>query len=250
MLFFSPDFWGHFAHSKHSLCHLRETCKEFHSTIPERDAVLCIFRGKTARKVDLFRLFPLTVHDVLKLRSPVDFTTAFRIAERKTGGFSNCMAIVRERGWRLWLSLGVKRAELRQRFERVLMAEGIPMPSLNPVFELAIQRSMQRLVVWRYRCCFEGWMPWERYNPNAAGHSRAVSSLMYKRHEYNLLLKTLRHAMGYWYKGIHKDVQSAVAAIRGVKRNAFCKEHIHVTISNKALLVGQIVFHPWQPPPV
>ncbi len=249
VLFFCPEFWGHFITAKSALSHLRETCREFRSTIPERDALLCIFKGRAARKVDLFRLLPLSVHDVLKIKSPVDFTMAFLIAEHKAGGFENCMAIVRDRGWRLWLSVGVKRAELRQKLEGGLEAEGVVVT--DSVYELAIQKSAQRAVVWRFACTFEGWMPWERYNPRAAGHSRTVSALMHKQYEYKMLLLTLRRAMGYWYKGIHKDVQLAVAAIRAVRKEerGEGRQRIHVSISDKALMVGVIVFRPWSPPP-
>jgi hypothetical protein len=58
---------------------------------------MCIFRNCVVKKVELFRFLPLTVYDVMKLRSSVNFVHAFKIAERKAGGFANCMAMVRER---------------------------------------------------------------------------------------------------------------------------------------------------------
>ena len=68
----------------------------FHTDIPQRMAIQCMFRNLSAKKVAIFRLFPISVHDMLRIPSPVNFWETFLIAERKVRGFDNLMAIVRD----------------------------------------------------------------------------------------------------------------------------------------------------------
>ena len=247
VLFYNPDFWD-FVHHKRHFCHLREVCREFRSTIPEREALLRIFKNKVAKKVDLFRLLPLSVNDVLRIKSPVDFVEAFKIAEKKSGGFANCMAIVRERGWMLWLKTGALREEIRNHIDERFRSEGLNPPLDDPAYVMAIQRFVQRVVVWRYTCTIEGLLPWEKYNPEARGNSRIVSALLHRPYEYDLLLKTLRQAVGYWYRGINKDVRSAVVAIRSIRSSISDQtDCIHLSVSRGVLMVGVIKFVRWTP---
>ena len=90
LLFMMPEFWDEL--DKDVFCMLRLACKSFKAMIPERDVIMRIFKGKMVKKVDLFRILPLSVNDVIRIRSPVDFTEAFRISERKAGGLGGLRA--------------------------------------------------------------------------------------------------------------------------------------------------------------
>ena len=85
---------------KHGI-HLRAACAEFRRDFPEDMFIRAVFNGVRIRKVDVFRLLPLSVNDVLRLRSPLLFSDAFAVAIRRSGGFERCMDIVREKGWDL-----------------------------------------------------------------------------------------------------------------------------------------------------
>ena len=71
ILFNNPDFWLHL--DKDLFCSLTSVCKTFHADIPQRVAIMSVFRDKVVKKVNLFRILPLSVYDVLSIRSPVNF---------------------------------------------------------------------------------------------------------------------------------------------------------------------------------
>ena len=100
ILFNDPEFWSRL--DLCSLCCLRLASKEICESIPDRDAILGVF-GQRPISARLFRLLPISVRDVLPLLHPQSRSfDALLVAERRAGGFANCMAIVRDRGWRLW----------------------------------------------------------------------------------------------------------------------------------------------------
>jgi len=93
-------FWGRL--DCRALCCLRLVCKEMRSAIPERDAILGVF-GHEPISARLFCLLPISVCDALPLVRPqARVRDAFLLAERRAGGFDNCLAIVRDRAWQLW----------------------------------------------------------------------------------------------------------------------------------------------------
>jgi len=67
----SPDFWGLL--DKEHLGMLSSVFRLFRAEIPHRTAILSLFSQKVVKKVSLFRILPLSVRDVLNLRSPVNF---------------------------------------------------------------------------------------------------------------------------------------------------------------------------------
>ena len=217
-LFNNPDFWDRL--EKDHFCMLLSTCNTFRMDIPQRMVIHRLFCNRFARKVAIFRLLPLSVNDMLRIPSPVNFWGAFVIAERKVRGFDNLMAIVRERGWRCWLERGEHRAVFRASVEVRLSREGITPPSSDPAYRSAItlQRRVRRLVVWRHKCM----------------HGDAMS-------EYNQFLVALRNAMGRWYKGINADVRNVVRVVGGV-RDTSVASMTHVMISNAVLMIGVISF--------
>jgi hypothetical protein len=92
-------------------------------------------------------------------------------------------------------------------------------------------------------------MPWERYNPESGSNSKTISALLFRSFEYETLLKTLRQAVGYWYRGINQDVRSVVCAIRAVRSHPVAAEKTHVLLSNGVLMVGVLSFRHWESPP-
>ena len=80
---------------------MRAVCSDFRRDFPEGLFIHAVFRGVRIRSVDIFRLLPLSVSDVIQLRSPILFYDAFSVALRRHGSFERCMRIVRENGWRL-----------------------------------------------------------------------------------------------------------------------------------------------------
>jgi hypothetical protein len=224
-LFHNPDFWDLL--SKQHLCHLRTVCNDFHARIPEREALLRVFRDACMRKTDLFRLLPLTVHDVLRLRSPVRFADALQIAERKTKGFATCIAMVRERGLRLWRERGAVRAEWLHQIHNTLRHQSngdsdTLLPPDHPVLLRAARTGcIMRVVFWRHTCTIADIICVDRF--------------------YHSLLTTMRHAYGHWYRGIHADVLAAtratLAALEADAPHALC-----VTFERQTLAVGVVVF--------
>ncbi len=71
ILFNSPDFWAML--EKEHLGMLSSVCRSFHAEIPQRVAILSLFSQKVVKKVNLFKILPLSVRDVLNIRSPVNF---------------------------------------------------------------------------------------------------------------------------------------------------------------------------------
>ena len=235
LLLQNPDFWD--TVSKHELCILRLVCKEFRSSIPVREAVLHIFKNKTIKKVNLFRILPLSVNDVLRIRSPVSFIEALKIAERKCGGFDNCLAIMRERGQNLWDVECTRRTEARKEVDASLRANGVLTQLNDPIYEAAIKKGIVKVAVWRCKYVYVHW--------GSGNHEVAYHIAGHFAHtEFEVLLSKLHIAMGRWYKGIHKDVRSTIEALR-VARSQGVAERVHVQISNNTLVVGLVSFGPW-----
>lgn len=216
LLFYNPDFWG--CLSKHEFCNLRLACKDFAAGVPEREAVLWVFRNSAVKKVDLFRVLPLTVHDVMRLKSPVNFADAFKIAERKAGGFVNCMAMVRER------SLYTKHVRERQQMGSrdsvlaSLLAQGVSNPPYyNPFFRSALDGYVSRVVVWRYV------------------HKRINAGPCFESEE---VLGLLRKARGKWYRGIQNHMRDVMITIGMMETWQSITEHMDVNLSGDVLMVG------------
>lgn len=242
LVFSIPQFWDAVG-GKRSFCMLREVCKAFRAEIPEREALRRIFRGSVMRKAGLFRILPLTVHDVMRLRSPVDFLEAFSIAERKAGGFANCMAIVREKGWQCWCREGQRRATLRAQVD----------VELDPaVLQRALQRSVCKARVWRYESTLEELMPWWIFNPfremDRGPRAWGFSGIMFTHYQRRQLFKIFRGACGGKYRGIFKDVRMAERALKEARAERKAQT-IHCSISNGILLVGVVAMRQWQPIP-
>jgi hypothetical protein len=224
-LFHNPDFWDLL--SKQHLCHLRTVCNDFHSRIPEREALLRVFRNAWIRKADLFRLLPLTVHDVLQLRSPVRFADALRTAERKTKGFEACIAMIRERGWRLWCDRGAQRTEWLQQIQATLLhqSDGVSAALLPPdhpiLLRAARSGSIARVVYWRHACTPADVVRVQRF--------------------YHSLLTTIRNAYGHWYKGIHADTNAAMQAVLDALE-AEAPHTVCLTYARQTMAMGVVVF--------
>ena len=152
----------------------------FHTDIPQRMAIQCMFRNLSAKKVAIFRLFPISVHDMLRIPSPVNFWETFLIAERKVRGFDNLMTIVRDPGWRSWLAHGEERAAFRASVEATLDREGVAPPSTDPIYRLAIscKRCVDRVIVWR--------------------RTTTRGPKLFSVSEYDAFLECLRLTMGFW----------------------------------------------------
>lgn len=255
LLFYNPQFWA--LAEKAGFVLLRSACKAFRRDIPERLVIRAIFRGKVCKKVDLFRLFPLSVNDVVRMRSPMDFLAAFDIAVRKVGGFGSCMAFVRDSGWRNRCDAASKRRASAERLESLIRGAGFAgcVDALNPAYcaALANRRRVGRVVVWRYACTFEGLLPREQFDPwQQGGGAEGVllSRRLHANSEFQTLLHTLRDAMGFWYKGIHGDVRSVEASIRAVRADGGrgCDNTNtlqHQAISSGVLFIGLITFRLW-----
>ena len=180
---------------------------------------------------------------------------AFLIAERKSGGFDNCLALVRERGWRCWVESGEKRALFRSHIEQLLRDKGVSeIPSSDPVYRSAVrQRSVERVAVWSYACTYEALVSWydpytnERIGTMTAGLGQRLefSRALHKSQEYEQLLKTLRQAVGYWYKGINADVRRILELIGAVRASGRETQITAVLVSNHVLIVGTVLFSHW-----
>jgi hypothetical protein len=152
-LFFNSFFWE--MTGKHGL-KLRRVCKSFKDQIPEKYAIETAFAGVLIRKVDIFRLFPLAVYDVVMMQSPLLFVDAFRLALRKTGGFDFCISVMREKGTALWNSKGAKREMLRAKLNTDLIAGGIACGGSGSLFEAVVygSKSVDSASVWYHNCCY------------------------------------------------------------------------------------------------
>ena len=244
ILFFNPFFWEQTG--KHGL-NLRRVCKDFKKDIPEQSAIEAAFTGILIRKVQLFRIFPLSVYDVMGMRSPLLFVDAFRLALKKTGGFEFCIAVMRDKGWVLWNSTGVKRETTKARLNSELLAGGITWTVTGPLFEAAIsgRRSVESARVWRFDCFTEEIPHWQTFCPSQREPPRTLYTLW----EYDTVLFCLHDAVGHWYKGINHDVLEIIGEIKRARLstaagNPICCIH-HQHIAAKKFLFGVIRFRPW-----
>jgi hypothetical protein len=234
----------------------REVCAAFRSEIPDHVAIAAVFAGKRSRKVTLFRLLPLSVNDVVGMRSPAMFLDAFAIAVRKAGGFDNCLALLRDRGWRSSCEAGQKRRVAAERVDGLIRESGFSgsIERHNPVYASAVltRRRVDRAVVWRYACSYEGLLPWEQCNPWESVDGMRRARLLHAGVEFRTLLGLLHDVVGFWYKGIHGDVFRVESCIRKVRESG---EKVagdilqHQMISGGVLIIGEIRFHVWAPPP-
>jgi hypothetical protein len=239
VLFFNPFFWEQTG--KRGL-NLRGVCKNFRKEIPERFSIESAFRGVLIRKVDVYRLFPLSVNDVVVLRSPLFFVDAFRLAVKKSGSFEFCIAVVREKGWTLRNSVGIKRDTHRAKLVADLAAGGVSWPVTGPLFESAVASFINEVmsrrqifvagaVVWRYDTILRGLSEWEN------------------QWEYDAILSRIHHAVGFrWYKGINRDVRSVCDGIRFARKShaeggaVGCMHHQHIAAGK--FVFGVVKFRP------
>lgn len=145
--------------------------------------------------------------------------------------------------------------QFRACIERQLRDKGIAeIPDSNSVYRSVIrQRSVERVAVWCFACTYETLVSWynpytnERIGTVAAGLDRRLefSRALHKSQEYECLLKTLRHAVGYWYKGINADVRSILELIKAARASGREKKIISVLVSSRVLIVGTVVFSHW-----
>ena len=216
LLFFNSHFWECVGHSGFRL---RQICKSFRAEIPESLAICAIFADTVCQKADLFRLLPLSITDVVHMNSSVGFLEGFDIAVRKVKGFDNCMAFVRERGWRHVGCLNKDR--LDSLIDDAKFSD--QMDKTNPVYLCAVKSSnsqIVRVVTWCYRCPYQ----WQG--------------------DYGELLHVLYGAVGYWYKGIHRDVRSVRECIYTARtgRRPFGDLVQHQLITSGVLIIGVISF--------
>jgi hypothetical protein len=244
VLFFNPFFWE--KTGKHGL-KLRETCKRAKEQIPEQLAIESAFSNVLIRKADIFRLFPLSVHDVVRMRSPLFFGDAFRIAMKKTRGFEFCIAVMREKAVLLWNTAGIKREALRSKLNRELAMGGVSWSMSGSLFEAAIsgRRSVESAAVWYFDCFLEELPHWQTFRPSDGAPPR----IMYQLWEYDTVLFLLREAVGFWYKGINKDVLSVLVGIKQARQShalgvPVCRMH-HQHIAGKKFIFGIVRFRPW-----
>ncbi len=227
VLFFNPLFWEHTG--KLGL-ELRRVCKAFKAEIPERFAMESAFRNVLIRKVDVYRLFPLSINDVVALRSPLLFVDALRLAILKTGGFDFCIAVVREKGLTLWNTVGIRRNQLRARLVGQLAAGGVTCAIEGELFESAVsgRRFVESAVVWRWETSLIG---------------------LHESHakwEYGRILLCIRDAVGFFYKGINRDVRSVCAGIslarmRHATGSPVCRMH-HQHVAGGRFVLGVVDF--------
>ena len=252
LIFNDPDFWSHVG--KNGLM-LRLVCKEFHADIPEQIAIRAIFKSTLCRKVDLFRLLPLSVNDVVRMRSPVNFVAAFDIAVRRWGSFDSCMAFVREWGWVSWRAANLKRRLAKERIDGFIKEAGLvdPIDFQNPVYvaTVANRKRVDRAVVWRYSCTYEGLLPREQFDPYQSANGVILSRMAYSNLEFKTLLCCLHDAVGFWYKGIHGDARNIEMFIRSVRsgaRSVVSGKNVvqHQLVSGGVLIIGVVTFSVWK----
>jgi hypothetical protein len=255
LLFYNPDFWA--CVGKNGFM-LRAACKEFRLNIPEQVAIRAVFCETLCRKVDLFRLLPLSVNDVIRMRSPVNFVAAFDIAVRRWGGFDSCMAFVREWGWINWNATSTKRRVAKDGVDALIRDSGFecPIDDRHPIYQsiVACRKRVDRVVVWRYSCTYEDLLPREQFDPYRSADGVALSRRLFSNLEFNTLLRILRDAFGFWYKGIHADVRAIEKFIRGVRNDGAVRLTAdggvgvvqHQLVSGKVLILGVVTFRVWE----
>ena len=240
-LFYNSFFWE--MCGKHGL-QLRKVCKSFRDQIPERLAIESAFWGVKIRKVDIFRLFPLSVYDVVMMRSPLLFVDAFNLALKKSRGFEFCIAVMREKGIILWNSKGLKRERMRSKLNSDLVAGGIPRGGYGRLFEAVVagSRCVESAAVWYFDVIIHDTNLHPYLDPLAVvGELQLIN-----QGEYDAILLRLRTAVGVWYKGINKDVREIISKIQAVRISCvngdrmYCIHHHHV--AEKKFLYGVIRF--------
>jgi hypothetical protein len=253
LLFYNPFFWSSVGKDGFAL---RGVCKAFRSDVPDLVSIAAVFAGKRCRKVTLFHLLPLSVNDVVSMRSPAVFLDAFAIAIRKAGGFDNCMALLRERGWRICCEADLKRRAAQDRVDGLIKDSGFPgiIDSHNPVYTSAIatRRRVDRVVVWKYACSYEGLLPWEQCNPWKSVDGMRRARMLHRSVELRTLVRLLHDVVGFWYKGIHGDVTKIESCIRMVRESGgkvAGDVMQHQLISGGVLIIGDVKFYVWVPPP-
>ena len=244
VLFFNPFFWEQTG--KHGL-KLRGLCKGFRDSIPEQNAIEWAFSNVLIRKADIFRLFPLAVHDVVRMRSPLLFVDAFRLAVKKTHGFDFCIAVMREKSILLWNTAGFKREVLRSKLNEELKAGGVSWVVAGPLFEASIsgKRGVDSARVWHFDCFIEDLPHWQTFRPSPGSPARTNYGLW----EYETILFLLHEAVGFWYKGINRDVLCVVQEIRRARLShasgrPVCTMH-HQHIAGRKFLFGIVRFRSW-----
>jgi len=244
VLFFNPFFWGQTG--KHGL-KLRGVCTEFRDDIPEQNAIEWAFAHVLIRKADIFRLFPLSVHDVVQMRSPLLFVDAFRLAVKKTQGFDFCIAVMREKSVLLWNTAGHRREALRSKLNGELNAGGVSWVVTGSLFEASIsgRRGVDSACVWHFDCFIEELPHWQTFRPSPGAPPRTN----YGRWEYDTILFLLHEAVGFWYKGINRDVLGVLQEIRKARLSHAAGRLVgtmhHQHIAGRKFLFGIVRFRPW-----
>lgn len=207
--------------TKQQYCNLRCVCSEAKESIPEREAIACIFKLATMKKVDLFRLLPLTVRDVIKLRSPVNFVEALRITERKVGGFHTCMAILRERGQDCQRQKETEKEEFKDMVLQSLRIQGVGDPPLeDPTFKYALQNGcLLPVTVWRFTCAHDRFLRREE---------------AYAIHNQLTAVRNSRLQNINWY------VNRAANFLDNLRLRYAVGEFHHVMFANGVLMVGVV----------
>ena len=262
LLFYDSQFWE--IVGKRCFMMLRAVCREFRTDLPEQFAIRAVFKGSLCRKVDLFRMLPLSVNDVVRMRSPVSFVAAFDIAVRRWGGFESCMAFVREWGWINWNAADLKRRAAKEKVDTLIRDAGFDcvVDEENQMYQSVVtgRKRVDRVVVWRYTCTFEGLLPRAQFNPYEWANGVSISRRLFANLEFNTLLRLLKDAVGFWYKGVHGDARAAEKFIRQVRHEGQAKlalqmknEDIdgfytlqHQLISGRVLLLGVITVGVWE----
>jgi hypothetical protein len=231
VLFFNPFFWEQTGKTG---LELRRVCKSFRDGIPERLAIEAAFGRALIRKVDVYRLFPLSINDVVRLRSPLLFVDALRLAVRKTDGFDFCLAVMRERGCALSNSVGARRNQHRAKLLADLLAGGVSLQTTSELFEAAVsgRRRVDAAVVWR-----------------CVVFIFAADPMRTRDLDYDFILHRVKDTVGFWYKGINRDVRGIYEEISRARvshalGNPISRMH-HQHIAAKKFIFGVVEFRPW-----
>jgi hypothetical protein len=244
VLFFNPFFWEQTG--KRGL-DLRGVCRSFRAEIPERVAIEAAFKDALIRKVEVYRLFPLSISDVVRLRSPLLFVDALRLAIRKTGSFEFCIAVVRDKGWTLCNTVGFQRNQHRAKLVAELAAGGVTWSVDGELFESAVsrRRNVESAVVWRH----DSFIQELTHMDECRLLPENDMFLLHNQWEHGRILMCLRTAVGFWYKGINRDARSVCAGISRARRShaegrPVCRMH-HQHIAAGKFIFGVVDFRPW-----
>jgi hypothetical protein len=148
----------------------------------------------------------------------VKFVDAFQLAERKAGGFASCIAIVRERGWKLWYEKEKQCACIKDFVKDSLRSQDVHNQTyIDVVCRHAIDHGGKRpVIVWRY-CCFQETTP---------------------VNEYNSVLQRLLHARKRWYSGIKRDAKAACGILKEMRHSPGENERVLVSAPGLCIMVG------------